>query len=149
MSAAENPPLRRWLFGTRIGFLVFGRTSQTSSPTWTTDLPASEGFRKRMRDLSRPFASTENSPPAGAAPAFVVVTRSVRTTSGQASFTRSARARSTRGSCARDTEAKARGRKRILLRKASGSNLNMPESLHRIQPRRAARLNPVEALGHV
>src|SRR5450759_6024958 len=92
--------------------------------------------------MSRAVASTENVPPAGAAPGFVVVTRSVRTTSGQASFTRSARARSTRGSCARDTEAKARGRKRILLRKTRGSNLNMPESLHRIQPRRAARGPP-------
>ena len=46
-----------------------------------------------MRDFSRPFASTENVPPAGAAPGCVVVTRSVMTTSGQASLMRSARRR--------------------------------------------------------
>src|ERR1019366_5336844 len=138
MSAAENPPSRRWLLGTRIGFLVFGRTSHTSSPTCTTDFPASDGFRNRMRDLSRPFASTANIPVNGSASGFVVVTRSERTTSGQASFTCSARRSSAAGSSARDAEAKTRGRKRILLRKIRGSPLNMPESLHRVQPRRAA-----------
>src|SRR5664280_1859352 len=111
-----------------------------------------------MRDLSRPFASTENMPPAGAAPGLVVVTRSVMTTSGQASFTRSARRSSAAGSCARDAEANTRGRKRILLRRKRESPLpllrifprifssilflNMPESLHRVEPRRAARRPP-------
>src|ERR1035441_6977135 len=94
-----------------------------------------------MRDLSRPFASTENMPPAGAAPGLVVVTRSVMTTSGQASFTRSARRSSAAGSCARDAEANTRGRKRILLRRKRG-DLNMPETPHRVQPRRAARGPP-------
>src|SRR5450759_4703700 len=153
MSDAANPPSSRWLFGTRIGFRVFGRTSHTSSPTCTTDFPASDGFRKRMRDFSRPFASTANAPVAGAAPGFAVVTRSVMTTPGQASFTRSARASSARGSWARHGEAKARERKTILLRKTRGSPLpllrifsllflNMPQRLHRIQPRRTARGPP-------
>src|ERR1019366_7437009 len=134
MSAAENPPSRRWLLGTRIGFLVFGRTSHTSSPTCTTDFPASDGFRNRMRDLSRPFASTANIPVNGAAPGFVVVTRSVMTTSGQASFTRSARRSSAAGSSA----AAERERRRMLLRKGRGARLHMPQRLHRIQPRRTA-----------
>src|ERR1035441_1676110 len=94
-----------------------------------------------MRDLSRPSAPTENMPPAGDAPGFVVVTRSVMTTSGQASFTRSARRSSAAGSCARDAEANTREKKRILLRRKRGG-LNMPESLHRVQPRRAARGPP-------
>src|SRR5450759_3052766 len=91
-----------------------------------------------MRDLSRPFASTENVPPAGAAPGFVVVTRSVRTTSGQASFTRSARRSGAAGSSAARAE-------RVSPRMESPKRdrgSHMPQRLYRIQPRRAARGPP-------
>jgi hypothetical protein len=110
MSAAEKPPARRWLFGIRIGFFVPGRTSHESSPFETTALPVSAASRNVARE-SRPLASTRNVPVDGGAPGFVVVTRSVITTSGHASLTRSARRSSAAGSAAE------RGKKRMLLRK--------------------------------
>ncbi len=99
MSAAEKPPARRWLFGIRIGFRVPGRISHESSPFETTALPASAGSWNVTRE-SRPFASTRTVATVGGAPGFVVVTRSVMTTSGHASFTRSARRSSAAGSSA-------------------------------------------------
>ena len=78
-----------------------------------------------MRDLSRPFASTANIPVKGGVPGFVVVTRSVRTTSGQASLTRSARRSSAAGSWA----AADKERKIMLPRKTKGSPLPLPRIL--------------------